>query len=155
MSLQSLLEILGIFFLSGIKFIYAPAASIALGYGFLKTFLITFSGGSAGVLFFYYFGKIINRKLINVFSSNSSKKNKEKRTKFNFRNRTIVRFKRTYGLTGLALVTPIIFSIPIGAIIAARYFKKRITPVYFVAGVLVWSLLLTSICFNLRDYFFS
>ena len=58
----------------------------------------------------------------------------------------IVRVKRNQGLNGLAAITPVLISIPLGTILAARYFRhdKRALPVLF-SSVLIWDVILSSI----------
>ncbi|MCD6019954.1 MAG: hypothetical protein K0S53_3075 [Bacteroidetes bacterium] len=43
-------------------------------------------------------------------------------TKF---NRRVIRVKNRFGLTGIALLTPILLSIPIGAFLAERFYKHK------------------------------
>jgi len=42
---------------------------------------------------------------------------------FTRRNRWIIRIKHGGGLKGLAVLTPLVLTIPVGSIIAARYFR--------------------------------
>jgi hypothetical protein len=60
-------------------------------------------------------------------------------------NRTIVRVKHRYGLIGLAAIAPPTLSIPITAIIAAKYFRhdRRTLPT-LLASVLIWSVVLSA-----------
>jgi len=60
-------------------------------------------------------------------------------------NRAIVRIKQQYGIIGLSAFAPPTLSIPITAIIAAKYFRheRRTLPVLLLS-VLVWSLVLST-----------
>ncbi|MBL4585585.1 MAG: hypothetical protein JKX84_00800 [Flavobacteriales bacterium] len=61
-------------------------------------------------------------------------------------NKLIVKIKRDYGLIGLAAVTPILLSIPLGTFLAARYFdNKRKVLTYLCASVVVWSVIVSSV----------
>ena len=52
----------------------------------------------------------------------SSKHPKKVFTKF---NRRVIRIKHRFGLTGIAILTPIFLSIPIGAFLAERFYKDK------------------------------
>src|SRR5205823_3294461 len=69
---------------------------------------------------------------------------KKKKRKFTPRNRRIVRIWQTYGLVGLAALTPIIFSIPIGTFIMTRFESNNNKIIlYMFFSIVCWSLLLT------------
>ena len=132
------IKIFGLLIFSGVKFFLAPSTAIISGYTFLETILITTAGGIGGVITFFYFGEFMQY----LFRRRKSKKEKKKFTRF---NRYIIKVKSTYGLVGLALLTPCLLSIPLGALLAARYFDddKRTLP-FLLASVVIWSLVLTT-----------
>ena len=69
-----------------------------------------------------------------------------KRRIFTKRNRRIVRIWRSFGLAGIALITPIILSIPLGTVIANSLDgNKRRIIAYMFLSVLFWSVLMTSV----------
>lgn len=70
----------------------------------------------------------------------------KKRRVFTKRNRRIVRIWKSFGLAGIALITPVILSIPIGTVIANSLVdnKRRIIAFMFLS-ILFWSVLMTSI----------
>ncbi|MBL0049050.1 MAG: hypothetical protein IPP32_13250 [Bacteroidetes bacterium] len=132
-------EIISVFLLSTVKFVLG-SVPLALGFGFsfLKSLLVTTAGGFLGVFIFVNTSEyILNRW-------QERKKTKKKITPFkkNFtrKNKLIVRTKRRFGLTGIALLTPLLLSIPIGSFIALRYFKnKHKVLVYLFGSVIFWS----------------
>ncbi len=133
----------GIFLLSSVKFFFAPGASVAAGFTFLETVFITTVGGMCGVLFFYYAGGWAMMKIsamLQKFGNNAAAKKV-----FTRRNRMIVNVKLNFGLIGLALLTPFLLSIPIGAVLAARFYQGNpyVVPVLFVS-IALWSLGLTA-----------
>lgn len=73
-------------------------------------------------------------------------KQARRRKVFTRRNRRIVRIWKKYGLTGIAIITPVILSIPIGTIIAnsLESDKKKIL-IYMLFSVLFWSMTMTGI----------
>lgn len=139
-----------VFLLSSVKFLLAPGLSVGLGFGFGKTIIITTLGGVSGVFIFYYFGAFI----FSVIDKIRGSKPKPKKPVFTRKKRMFVKFKVKYGLPGLALLTPTIISIPIGTIIAARYFHNpfRTIPVLSIS-VFLWSLFLTTIVYYFKVSF--
>lgn len=141
-------------FFSSIKFFYAPGSVYIVGsYSFWETLILTVIGGWMGVIFFYFFGKIIFI-FLHRFTQHFKKKPKEAKQKFSRINKIIISVKNhRWGLIGLALLTPSLLSIPIGAVIAAKYFrdKKETIPVLMTA-VLIWGIILTTLVsiFNIR-----
>lgn len=145
--MEKLLQILLVVILSGTKFLTAPITSLNIGFGYLETLLITTIGGVIGVVFFYYLSAaimILLQKLMGTFQKAGSKP--QKKRVFTWKNKLIVKVKREYGLIGLAAITPIFLSIPLGTFLAARFFhdqKKVLT--YLSASVIVWSVIVSSV----------
>ena len=60
-------------------------------------------------------------------------------------NRKLVKFWQKYGLIGIAFITPIILSIPIGTVIASSLAQNRKKVlVYMFFSILFWSVFMTS-----------
>lgn len=54
-------------------------------------------------------------------------------------NRRIIRIKKRFGIWGIALVTPLGLSMPVGTFIAERFYKdKKKVILVFSAAVLFW-----------------
>ena len=133
------LQLIGLLLLSSTKFLFAPSTVTASGYSFLETLLITILGGWFGVIVFFYFGKVLIDLILRRYVSTDPKKVKPK---FTFSNKLIVRTKAKYGIMGLALITPVTISIPVGCILAARYYsKEKMTVPYLLMSIVFWSLL--------------
>jgi hypothetical protein len=65
---------------------------------------------------------------------------------FTKRSRRIVKIWKTYGLLGLAALTPVLFSIPIGTFFMTRYEKNRNKIfLYMFVSITIWSLILTTV----------
>ena len=63
---------------------------------------------------------------------------------FTRRNRRIVRIKQKYGLTGIALITPLLLSIPVGVFLVVRYYHSSKSKfLYLIAANLIWSIIYT------------
>jgi hypothetical protein len=65
--------------------------------------------------------------------------------KFTWRNKMIVKVKRKYGLLGLAVLTPSVLSMPLGMLLAERYFhnKQRVI-LFMITSVIFWSIAISS-----------
>lgn len=152
-----LIKQLTLILISAVKFLVAAPASYLFGFSFTHTFISLFSGGFLGVLVFFYFGKA----LIYVFSKefplllraveqitgtniwNNNGLNGKMKT-FSRRNRIIVRIRKKLGFSGIIILTPVLFSIPIGTFLALKYFSKRKRIVTFLSiSILGWSFLLS------------
>lgn len=121
------LEILSVIAAGTVKLLASSLYSHGLGFGFWETFLFTSIGGSIGVFFFYRFsGWLMKRarlrRLHRAIAEHHGVRRPAKRI-FTKRNRWIIRLKQGNGLKGLAALTPVVLTIPVGSIIAARYFK--------------------------------
>lgn len=132
-------KILGLILLSAFKFFLAPSTAVVAGYSFIEIIIITSSGGIMGFLLFFKFGKLAKRRIQLLF------KHKQK-VGISKKNRRVIKLKNKYGLYGLAILTPCLLSVPIGALVASRYFSKdkRTIPV-FLGSIVIWSVLLTSL----------
>ena len=92
------------------------------------------------VLFTYLFAGILkwwDKVKEGMFSSKHPKKIF---TKF---NRRVIRIKHRFGLTGIAILTPIFLSIPIGAFLAERFYKdKKKVIIYLSISAISWCFIL-------------
>jgi hypothetical protein len=142
---------------------------------FFERFLYPVIGGMLGVVVFSYFSdtlkfawdwikfKFKKRKSRNeqVFSDPvsdtgenisvnysyvTSEEDKTEKKLFTPRNRRIVTVWKKYGLIGIAFITPVIISIPLGTIIATRLVPNRKKVfLYLFVSIALWSLAMTSV----------
>jgi nitrogen fixation/metabolism regulation signal transduction histidine kinase len=131
------LKILVVIFLSGIKFMFAiPLSLIKYEFTFFQTLLFSVVGGVLSVFVFSFLsGKIY--KIIEARRKNKVKKRSMKKA-------LAIKTARKYGLFGIAFLTPIFFSIPIGTYLALYFFpeKKKTIPI-LITSVVAWSLVLS------------
>jgi uncharacterized membrane protein len=139
-------EIISVFLLSTIKFVFGGVPlALGLGFSFFKAVTVTSLGGFTGVIFFVLFSdKVIeNLKKINA-KKQKENINRNSKKIFTQKNKIIIKVKQRFGLLGIAVLTPLLLSIPIGCYIAVRYFKnKQIILAYMFAAILFWSI---SVC---------
>ena len=123
-----------------------PLAIMEFRFGFLETILWINLGGIAGVYFFAYLSEGINhwleRKMVHWRNRKKRKQEHgQKKRVFTKRNRRIVRIKKKYGLWGIALSTPILLSIPVGAFLMVRYYSNvRSRFMVLIVSNMAWSL---------------
>lgn len=133
-----LLKILIVISLSGLKFMIAiPLAVIQYDFNFLQTLLYSLSGGIIGVFIF----SLLNDKIKILFPKKKKIKTQRKR---GIKEVITIKTARKYGVYGIAAITPVLLSIPIGTIIALRLFpEKRKTVRVLMSSVVIWSIILS------------
>ncbi len=148
-------EVLSIFLLSAVKFLLAPGTAIATGFTAWQAFAISASGGCTGITFFYFFGTWVTQKLDerrNKFRPEAS----VPRKRFNRRNRLIIRVKHQVGFIGLIILTPAILSIPIGSVVAAKFYRHlQSTYPLLLLSTCVWSIVLVLFASQLKSWLFA
>ncbi|MCG9909656.1 MAG: hypothetical protein MH137_00015 [Flavobacteriales bacterium] len=133
--------------LCSVKFGMAFLPTIRLhGFSFGESVLFGITAGLLGNLVFIYAGDLINRLIERIaerLRKNKPKKFKKKITKS---SRRMVLIKAKYGLPGIAFLTPLFLSIPVGNFLAVRYFKnKKLILVYMMASVTAWTVFFSAI----------
>ncbi|GAH34192.1 unnamed protein product [marine sediment metagenome] len=139
MGLADILEFIGLFLLAATKFAVAVGVLVSpvTNYSYLESFLTLTTGGFTGIFFFYYFSNWVNKMITKLFQ------NKKKKKVFSKKVKRFINIKNKYGLIGIALITPVVISIPVGNFIASRFFsKKKYTLLFMLAGVVFWALIL-------------
>jgi membrane protein DedA with SNARE-associated domain len=107
--LQEILKAIPVYFSCMLKFIFGPAGGYAVGLHPITTILTTVAGMMTVVFLFTFFGNWIRQKLFGKFQF---RKPNTKKTEW------FEKVWKRYGLLGVALLTPIIFT-PIGGTLLA------------------------------------
>ena len=134
--------IISVFIASTLKLglVGTPLAA-AFKFSFLKTLLVCGSGGVAGSFAFGYLSEEIL-----IFWAWLMKKlfpNRKKAKTFTKTNRVIVRTKKYFGIIGIAFISPLFLSIPLGSFVAVRFFKDRHkTVLYMCISSVLWTVIL-------------
>jgi ABC-type antimicrobial peptide transport system permease subunit len=143
---EKALQVILIVILSATKFFAAPITSLNIGFNYLQTLMLTIAGGILGVVVFYYLSNVIAFLFIKILKAVNGNKLPAKPKIFTWKNRMIVNIVRKYGLLGVAVITPVILSIPLGTFLAARYFHDRNQVLkYLCASVVFWSVIISSL----------
>jgi len=131
---------------SMVKFVAGPITGMALGLQWYETALCTVVGMMLSVVIFLFLGTAIQH-LMNRYR-------KQKPTLFSKRTRLAVRVWKKSGMTGIAFLTPLLFT-PIGGTLIAVSFKvPRLT---VIAQMLFWGVVLgviiTLVVYEFRSFF--
>lgn len=99
--------------------------------------LANIMGGILGIVLFTYLGSFIQDYMVRTYPNTFGRK-------FTRSNRFLIKVKQRFGLGGIAVLTPIILSIPVGVFfaLALTHDKKKIL-VSMIMSILFWA---TVIC---------
>jgi hypothetical protein len=115
-----------------------PAAVYAFDYNYIQCILTSCAGAIFSTIIFVYLSDGII-KWWNKFKEKWFSKKSEKKH-FTKLNRRIVKIKNRFGLIGIAALTPILLSMPLGAFLAERFYKdKRKVIIYISISCVFWS----------------
>ncbi|HRI77930.1 MAG TPA: hypothetical protein PLR06_00215 [Cyclobacteriaceae bacterium] len=134
--MEEFLKAIPVFLGSMVKFILGPTIGFGAQLHFLTTVLVTVAGMMTSVTIFTYFGDWIRKR----FFKNKNKTDSDK-TKYEG-------LWKKHGLTGIALLTPVILT-PIGGTLLAVSSgspKEKIIFYMFVSAAL-WSLIFTGVIY--------
>lgn len=135
--LQYLFELFLVFIISTNKNFVGISLAVYYSYGFGLSVLLTVGGGMTGVVVFTYFGEwLMNflKRWYDVEKKIDHFRSKNKFTKFLISG---------YGLSAVAVLTPVLLSVPLGSFMAITMEKSRTRIFLFMlGGLLFWSVLL-------------
>ncbi|NVJ86953.1 MAG: hypothetical protein HWE15_11650 [Algoriphagus sp.] len=134
---ESIISLLGIYFLGYFKFIAGPVLAPAAGFGVSTTILVTVASMMSSVFIFTLIGKKFKEKLLLRI--------RKQKPVFTPRNRKIVSIWKKYGEIGIAFFTPLIFT-PIGGTLILVSFGSKKRKIYFH---MFWSALFWATIFSL------
>ncbi|GIV45055.1 MAG: hypothetical protein KatS3mg035_2178 [Bacteroidia bacterium] len=133
-SLLPLLILCSAFFKMGM-----PAIVIYFRFDFLYSFLFAVGSGFTGSIFYTYFSYY----LIQLWKKIKQNWFNQEQKIFTKQSRRIIKIKNKFGLLGIALLAPVLLSIPLGTFLGERFFKdKNKVILYHCASVLFWFLVL-------------
>jgi hypothetical protein len=108
-----------VFVLSTTKMLVAMAMLVQSDWSFLYGFILSVAGGLSGIFFYTFLGQ----KAKNYWEMKFQPKAKV--FKMNKRKRLLVKFKKGYGLAGIAFLSPMLISIPAGCMISLAMTDNR------------------------------
>jgi hypothetical protein len=153
-------KILHVIFLASFKYILMIPYAKLIGLNYSQALVAVLIGGIGSFLFFYYLSNWTIRKFsyIRPFLCRFVPQNIKKRYQlfcerkafkpkkvFSRKSRLIVRLKKTYGLWGIIIATPILLTIPLGAFLTSKYYSRKKNIVgYMLVSIVGWALVLTT-----------
>lgn len=148
------LKIIQTILLSAFKYFFTMPYAMLIGLDWEFAVLSVLFGGIGSFMFFYYvykpavllFGKIRNiiyKNYLFGLKPRCNGQNEKPRTKlFSKRSRFLANFKSKFGMWGIIISTPLFLSVPVGALLARRYYHRRKNIVlYMVLSFIGWAAL--------------
>lgn len=134
------LNILFILGWGSVKYLVALGLIFYYDYNFGESMILAITSSMMGVLFFGYTRDAL--KLL-WYKYVGKPKFGGKPCKVNWRTRLIVRIRQRFGLAGIAFLTPIFLTTPVGTVMAlSMYRSKPKVFAYMLVSFTFWSLLL-------------
>lgn len=134
--MDEFLKILVVFGWSAFKYMIGISSALLFDLHFILSIIVTVCGGMLGVIAYLYCWDLLLTLKEKIFPR---RKKKVKVTKF---RRWLVHFMNNYGLFGIAFLTPVLLSVPVGTLLAAsmepdKWKIKR----FMLLSFINWSLL--------------
>ncbi len=154
---------MSVFLVASVKYFWATPYSFGLKLNVLETFVFIEAGGILGFLFYYYFFGFLFKELKLlwpivyhftpvIFKVRFELWRKERKMKlinarkFTRRNKIIVILRQRFGMLGLAILSPVILSIPVGALLGNKYFKhSHHFMSYMILSIIIWGIVSVSV----------
>lgn len=141
------------FLLSMIKFLFTPFAGPAAKLTFIQTYITCVSGAIFSAAIFYFMSEFFMKRAhdkrvrLRMEATQKGIPYPEKK-KFTKLNKLVVKTKRTLGIYGICMYAPLFFSVPIGSIIAAKFYgKEKKTFPLIVLGMFVNGAITTGLAY--------
>lgn len=130
---------------SMLKFMGGPLTGLAIQLSWVETAICSVVGMMVTVVLIVFAGDFVSK----IFQ-------KKKPKKFTRLTRFGVKIRKQFGLSGIALLTPILFTPPLGAAlsVAFRYEKKAII-VNMLISAMAWALAQTLFFYFAKDLIFK
>jgi hypothetical protein len=139
------LKYITVYLVSMVKFIGGPLTGVAAGLTYMESVLLTAAGMMTTVVIFSAVGHAFSKWW-------SARQRAKKKPVFSKKNRRIVKIWKSYGVVGVAFLTPVIFSPILGTVVVAVFgaSRKKIF-IHMLWSALVWSVVLNLMVFEFGD----
>ncbi len=135
------------------KFMFTPALAFGLGFNFLEAWVLSCGGAIFSSFIFFYTADFFMiraaKKRAKLYKEALDAGTVPKRKKqFTRMNKLIVMVKKNVGWYPISFWVPLFLSIPIGSIIVAKFYGKRLfTFPLIVIGILMNGFIITTISY--------
>lgn len=135
--MEEIIKMASVMIWCAVKYIVGFGLAVGFGFNPIEIIFLTIGGGMLGVLVYLYLWAVILKIYYKFFPK------KPKPIKFKFLTRKLVLFIRKYEVWGIAFLTPLLLTPPLGTILAASIEpnKWRIKVIMLISFSF-WSLLL-------------
>ena len=144
-----------IYFLAMVKFMVSTLPGKGFELAFQHTWLASFLGASTASAVFYFGSEIVmrlihRRRIIKREAALAAGQTPINYNKLTRTKKFIVNIKHRFGFYGITLFAPLLFSVPIGSYVAAKFYGKYRTTFGFVLiGLAFNAFILTLISYAL------
>jgi hypothetical protein len=144
-----------------IKFMFTPFAgpTPAADLTFIETYVSCVSGAIFSAAIFYFSSGFFMRRAQQKRAAAEQRALEtgvllKPKRKFTRMNKLIVRIKRRFGIIGVSMYAPFFLSVPIGSIVAAKFYgkEKRTFPL-IVFGMFFNGAITTGLAYGFRSFF--
>jgi hypothetical protein len=136
--------------------LFAPLAGPDANLSFFETYFVCVAGALFSSCIFYFMSEIFLKKAAKKRTElrlGALEKGIElpRKNKFTKTNKFIVRMKMRFGIYGISMFAPLLLSIPLGTIVAAKFYgKERKTFFIIMLGIVLNGFLTTGLAFLIR-----
>jgi len=129
-------KIITVAFFSSFKFLLGFAMAVGFGFNLFESLVAIVGGGMIGTVIYLYVWELLTKIYRKYFPK------KTHHTKFYKHTRWVVRMIRKYELYGVAILSPLVLTLPVGCLIANQIEpnKWRIKLFMFVS-LIVWTII--------------
>ena len=157
--MEYLLKILNVTLFASVKYFWTPPYALILNLGIWETLLALEIGGIAGYLFFFYLSHIVLEQMsillnklylvtpvkfkVSVEEWKKQLRGRRKnRKRFTRRNKLIIKTRQRWGMWGIIILTPVLLSIPVGAVLGNKYYSDRRTFLpAMIISIFLWGII--------------
>ena len=165
-------KIVHVILLASVKYFFTLPYAMIIGLDYKQAILAVLAGGIGGFLFFFYLSNAVSKgfhaakpffyKLVpgaiklRYENFYARKKQTKKVKRFTRKNRFLAKFRRTYGFWGIIISTPLLLTIPVGAFLAGKYYRRRrFLVLYMILSIVGWGAVLSGIVHLFPAVFFK
>ncbi|PRY07882.1 hypothetical protein CLV24_12272 [Pontibacter ummariensis] len=136
------MKYLSVYLISMVKFFGGPVTGMSLGLSYIETTALTVAGMMTSVIIFSIIGRAVSKWF-------SKRRRSKRKPIFNKKNRRIVQVWKRFGVTGVAFLTPVIFTPIFGTIVVALFgaSRKHIF-IHMLWSSIFWSAVLNLLVFK-------
>jgi hypothetical protein len=157
--MEYILKLLNVSFVASIKYFWSTPYAYLLKLNTWESLLCIEIGGILGFLLYYYFFRFLLAELKLLWPvvyrftpvifkvrfelwRDRRRKRQVMMKKFTKKNKFIVNIRRRYGMWGIIVLSPVILSIPVGALLGTKYFPNRHSFIpYMILSISVWGII--------------